>query len=331
MHVMPLLLSDRDVRSVATMRGVIDALAEAFADEATGEVVVGRRANLMLPNGWIRLAAAALPKLGVLGYKEFHLTAGHGVRYSIQLYDYETGRLLALIDGNHITALRTGATGGVALSHLAPEDVGTVGVIGSSSEAKAQLEAFAAVRTARRGLVFSPNPERRQRFCDEMEEVAGFELEPTESPEEVARQADVLLVATYTRQAGPALRGSWLHSGMHVNSIGSTLPVQREIDEQTWAFADMIVLDTPALLEESGDAIAARAAGTIDDRKVVALYDVVAGRVAGRTDGSESTLYKSVGTPLQDIVTGAYVYEEARHNGVGRQVDDYESLKAVGP
>ncbi len=328
---MPLLLTDRDIRSVATMRGAIDALAEAFADEATGDVVVGHRANLMLPNGWIRLAAAALPKKGVLGYKEFHLTAGHAVRYSIQLYDYEAGYLVALIDGNHITALRTGATGGVALTHLAPEDVGIVGVIGSGGEARTQLEAFATVRTAKRGVVFSPNRERRQRFCDEMEEVAGFELRPTESPEEVAREADVLLVATYTRQGGSALSGSWLHPGMHVSSIGSTLPVQREIDEQTWAVADLIVLDTPALLEESGDAIAARAAGTIEDGKVVQLYDVVAGRVAGRRDGSETTLYKSVGTPLQDIVTGAYVYEEARRNGVGREIDDYQSLKELAP
>ncbi len=153
------------------------------------------------------------------------------------------------------------------------------------------------MRTAKRGVVFSPNRERRQRFCDEMAEVAGFELRPAESPEEVAREADVLLVATYTRQGGPALSGSWLHSGMHVSSIGSTLPVQREIDEQTWAVADLIVLDTPALLEESGDAIAARAAGTIEDGKVVQLYDIVAGRVAGRRDASETTLYKSVGTP----------------------------------
>jgi alanine dehydrogenase len=328
---MPLLLSDEDVRSLATMRGAIDALAEAFADEATGEVVVGHRANLMLPTGWIRLAAAALPKKGVLGYKEFHLTAGHGVRYAIQLYDYETGYLLALIDGNHITALRTGATGGVALEHLAPNEVETVGVIGSGGEARTQLEAFVAVCKAKRGVVFSPDRVRRQRFCDEMEQVAGFELRPTEAPEEVAEEADVLLVATYTRQAGPALNGNLLHSGMHINSIGSTLPVQREIDEQTWAVADLIVLDTPALLEESGDAIAARAAGTIDDVKVVQLYDVVAGRVPGRTDGSQTTLFKSVGTPLQDIVTAAYVYEAACRNGVGRRIDDYQSLKELTP
>jgi ornithine cyclodeaminase/alanine dehydrogenase-like protein (mu-crystallin family) len=285
----------------------------------------------MLPNGWIRLAAAALPKNGVLGYKEFHLTAGHGVRYAIQLYDYQTGHLLAVIDGNHITALRTGATGGVALEYLAPEHVGTVGVIGSGSEARAQLEAFAAVRTAKRGFVFSPNRERRQRFCDEMEEVAQLELRPTESAEAAAREADVLLVATYTRPARPALSGSWLHPGMHLNSIGSTLPVQREIDEQTWAMADLIVLDTLALLEESGDAVAARAAGTIDDGKVVQLCDVVAGRAAGRGNGRETTLYKSVGTPLQDMVTAAYVYEEARRNGVGREVEDYQSLKQVAP
>jgi ornithine cyclodeaminase/alanine dehydrogenase len=328
---MPLLLSDEDVRSLVTMRGAIDALAAAFADEAKGDALAGRRANLMLPNGWIRLAAAAMPKRGIVGYKEFHLTAHHGVRYSVQLYDYAAGHLLALLDGNHITALRTGATAGVALQHLAPQRIDAVGVVGSGAEARTQLEAFAAVRRATRGLVFSPNEERRQRFCDEMEKVAGFELRPAASPEEVAREADVLLVATRTGEGGPSLRGRWLHRGMHVTSIGSTLPAQREIDEETWAVADLIVLDTQALLEEAGDAIAARAAGAIDERKIAVLADVTAGHVNGRTQESETTLYKSVGTPLQDIVTAAYVYEEAQRNGVGREVLDYQSLKRSTP
>ena len=96
----------------------------------------------------------------------------------------------------------------------------------------------------------------------------------------------------------PTLQGRWLHPGMHVTSVGSTLPAQREIDEETWALADVIVLDTPALLEESGDAIAARTAGMIDARKIVHLANVVAGQARGRTDERDTTLYKSVGTPL---------------------------------
>jgi alanine dehydrogenase len=324
---MPILLSDEDVRSLATMHGAVDTLTNAFRDEATGDVQIGPRANLLLPNGWIRLAAAAMPKQGILGYKEFHRTEGQGVRYSIQLYDNDDGHLLAMLDGNHITALRTGAAAGVALQYLSPQRIETLAVIGSGSEARTQLEAFAAVATARRGLVFSPNRENRQRFCDEMSDLAGFELRPAASAEEAAREADVVLLATKTGSAGPALLGDWLHPGVHVTSIGSTLPTQREIDERSWVVADLIALDTPTLLDESGDAIAAREAGTIDNAKIVQLADIVAGSSPGRAEDDQITLYKSVGTALQDIATARYVYEEARRSGVGIVIDDYQSLK----
>jgi ornithine cyclodeaminase/alanine dehydrogenase len=208
--------------------------------------------------------------------------------------------------------------------------VAGVGIIGSGSEARTELEALAAVRAVGAARVFSPTPERRERFAREMGERLGIDVTPAGSPQEAIDGCDLVIAATYTKDRGPALLGEWLGPGVHVNSVGSTLPSQRELDEAVWALADRVVVDARAVLTESGDAIAARAAGTLDEGRVVELHDVVTGAQAGRTDPAQTTLYKSVGTPLQDLAVAALVYEGARERGLGTERPDFQSLKPLG-
>lgn len=323
----PLVLTASDVRAVLTMKAAMDTIEDALGSEADGGAIVGGRANLMLKPGWMRLAGAALPKQSVLGYKEFHLIPGSGVRYSIQLYDLHGGQLLAIMDGNDITAIRTGAAAGIAMKHLAPP-AGIVGIIGAGFEARSQLEALSLVRAPEEVHVFSPRPESRERFCEEMAESTGLTIRGFSDPESVVSNADILLVAT-TTGGEVALQGQWLHPGMHVSSIGSTLPAQREIDEQVWAAADRVIVDTFEVLTESGDAIAATEAGTLRKDTITPLANIVAGIETGRSNAEQITLYKSIGTPLQDVAVGAAVYREAAAQGLGTELPDYQSLKTV--
>ena len=99
---------------------------------------------------------------------------------------------------------------------------------------------------------------------------------------------------------------------MHVNSIGSTLPMQREIDTEVWTRCDRVVIDAELLLEESGDAIAAREAGTLNRASVALLGDVVAGRTPGRRDPAQRTMYKSVGSAVQDLALAVLACELAQ-------------------
>jgi ornithine cyclodeaminase/alanine dehydrogenase len=123
--------------------------------------------------------------------------------------------------------------------------------------------------------------------------------------------AHVVAVATNTGTTGPAFFGDWIGDHpVHINSIGSTIPRQREIDERVWDHVERIVIDAALLLEESGDAIAARRLGTIDVSRVVLLGDVITGTSEGRTDPSQRTLYKSVGSALQDLAVAAFVYRQ---------------------
>ncbi|WP_327241113.1 ornithine cyclodeaminase family protein [Streptomyces sp. NBC_01320] len=303
---MTVIIDDATVRQTIDMSTAIEQLRSAYLSFAQGDIVEAARVNIPLPTGFLRLMAASWPSCGLAGYKEFHRCNGQ-VRYTYHLIDQESGENLAMIDANHLTALRTGACGGLAADVLARKDARKLGVIGSGSEARTQIEAIRAVRPIESVVIFSPRVERRESLASELR-AEGIEARTADEPTAAVADADIIAVATNTGTRGPAFAGNWLtRPGVHVNSIGSTLPSQREIDEHTWSAVDRIVIDTALLLHESGDAIAADKAGFLDRERIALLGDVVAGVGRARAD-SERTLYKSVGSPLQDLALAAFVY-----------------------
>jgi ornithine cyclodeaminase/alanine dehydrogenase len=321
------IIDASQVRRLVSMPDAIDALREIYAAFAEGAVLEAARSNLMVPNGFLRLMAAAWPERGVAGYKEFHRFNGQ-VRYTYHLFDAENGETLAILDANHLTALRTGACGGLAADLMAAPEATVLGVIGSGAEARSQIAAIRAVRPIGRIQVFSRRAERRERLCAELD---GVDAVPFDDPRDALAGAQVIAVATNTGRAGPAFEGAWLTApGVHVNSIGSTLPIQREIDAEVWARCDRIVVDAGLLLEESGDAIAAREAGTLDEDRVALLGDVVAGRAPGRTDAAQRTLYKSVGSGVQDLALAILAYERAQPvRAELPSIDDFQTVSVM--
>jgi ornithine cyclodeaminase/alanine dehydrogenase-like protein (mu-crystallin family) len=149
-----------------------------------------------------------------------------------------------------------------------------------------------------------------------------IELEAVATARHAIDEAEILLCAT-GGATELALQGAWLHAGLHINSIGSTAPEQREIAPDVWRVAHRIALDTRRLLHESGDAIAATAESAIDESKIVELNQIVAGLVPGRTDAQQVTLYKSVGTGLQDVAAAYWIYQAAKALGLGSEVPDF--------
>jgi alanine dehydrogenase len=339
---MVLVLGDQDVRQCVNMPEAIAAIESMCRDQAEGKALLAGRVNLALPNGWIRLMPGALISSSVLGYKEFHLTrvadapspTAH-VRYAYHLFDYESGEPLAMMDADYITFMRTAAASGAAIKRLAREDSAVVGIIGSGAEARSHLEATVAVRPIRCARVFSRQPSRREHFADEMSKRLEIEIAPVENVEATIEGADIVVIGTNTAGTGPALAARSLKAaigtGLHINSIGSTLPTQRELEADVWSFADRIVVDSRRLLTESGDGIAASQAGTIDEQKLVELHEVVAGRASGRSTALEVTLYKSIGTGLQDVAVAYAVYCQGVSRGLGRTIEGFHSIKTVEP
>jgi alanine dehydrogenase len=320
---MTLLLTHDDVQAAVVMNDAIAAMENAFSEEAEGAILLPQRINIKAGKGWLRIGPVVMEKSGWMGFKAMNLTPGQGVRYQVHLYAIETGALEAVMDAQYLTTLRTGATSAVATRRLARHEPSLVAVLGSGSEARAQLEAMVATGFVRSARIFSPTVVNRRRLAQEFR-MKGIDAIDVDSAEEAVKDADLVVAAVKSSQT--VLYGRWLRPGMHVNSVGTARRDQREIDPETFERSKCIVVDTKeGVLGEAGDAVAARDA--ICDEKVHNLADLVGGKVAGRTSDTDITLFKSVGTGIQDIALASVVYQRALEKGLGRDLGAFPYLK----
>jgi len=311
-----LMLTDADVDALADWPSAVDALSKAYAQSVNPATVPPR--SMARGDGiWLRGLSAIAPSGSTMGCKLIAASPrARRASYLIALFDQQTMALSALIDGNRITGLRTAATAALAVDRLAPQRPLHVGVIGSGFEARGALECLAAVRQIQSVRVYSPTPASRERFAHSF--LPGLQIQVAESPEAAVQNADVVLCAARSRDETPVLCGAWLPAGATVVSLGSTLPEQREVDEETMARATCIVADMPEeVAHDTGDAISAARAGIDLSTKLVPLADLVAGRLTPRRTKSDIVLYKSVGSALQDIVIAEMLLAGARQHGRG--------------
>jgi alanine dehydrogenase len=321
---MAIMLTAADVYQAADIQGLVGALDEAHRSEYSGKAEISERINLRFGTGWIRLMAAALPDLGIVGYKEFHLISGT-VRFQINLFDIHSGELLACMDGNRLTVLRTAATAGLAAARLAPR-ASVVGIIGSGAEARAQATVISQLLDVERMFVYSPHKEHREQFAEDLSAQLDVDIRPAPDGATAVADADLIMVATNTAGRGPAFFAHWIPATAHVSSTGSTLPEERELDSETWRCSGLIVVDRMQCLEESGDAIEAAKVGMLDTSRVITLAELCSR--LDRDPLPQRTLYKSVGSPLQDVAAAAYVYQRAKAQGLGIELPVFLSVKS---
>jgi len=298
------------------------AAARTAADVRRDPDSSTKRLNLGLPGGWMRVLAASLPALGVFGYKEFHYSPGGVLRYAIHLYSTEDGRPLGIVDASMITTLRTSASAVAAATAYfgdAAEPL-SVGVVGSGAEAQAGLRALAAALPVKVAHVTSRSEVNRSGFAERMSAELGIPVLPVPDAAAAARDADVVYLGTGS--SAVVARAEDLAGVPLVLSIGSTMPDQRELPGEVLAGAAVLVVDTPDVLEESGDAIAAAAVG-LDRSRVRLLGDFIADP-GSRAPGT--TLYKSIGSPEQDLVLARAIVDDMEGLD-GRFVDSLTDLK----
>jgi ornithine cyclodeaminase/alanine dehydrogenase-like protein (mu-crystallin family) len=151
-----------------------------------------------------------------------------------------------------------------------------------------------------------------------------MEIRAVANAQEAVQGAELILAAVKSRE--PVLLGEWLKPGMHVNSVGTARRDQREIDVAVFERSARIAVDTDAgVFGEAGDAVVA--AASIDRTKVRELHALASGQVTGRTNDDEITLFKSVGTGIQDIALAAVIYANARAKGLGTDLGAFPYLK----
>jgi ornithine cyclodeaminase/alanine dehydrogenase-like protein (mu-crystallin family) len=260
---------------------------------------------------------------------KIYSSARDGLRFLIPLFDVQSGNLLALIEADFVGQVRTGAASGLATRLLAGPDARTVGIIGTGLQARTQLEAISLVRKLAEVRACGRDPERRAKFCAEMTARLKILVRAAASAEEAVNGADI--VVTSTTSTHPVVQGRWLKAGMHINAIGANFPQKRELDTDGINRCDVIVADSREQSKlESGDLIQAFADDPSRWNRVQELADVVAGKVAGRTNEKQITLFKSNGIAIEDIVVAGQIYELARKRKVGKEIPMWDKETRSG-
>jgi ornithine cyclodeaminase/alanine dehydrogenase len=315
----PYFVSGEVARRVFHWGDAIEALRAAYSQPAQAGATPPRTVAAV-GKAWLRTLPAIPPSGRYFGAKLMGAgTQGvaAGIEYVIALFDRENGRIAAFLDANNITAFRTAATSALALDLLAPREPARLAVLGSGLEATNHARAFASVRQLKEVVVYSPTPEKRAAFAASLTQELGVPARAADSAAAAVDGAGLVLAAARSRGEQPILFGSWLQPGATVVSIGSTIPQQREIDVSVVERADLIVCDTlEEVLDETGDMLAAEAAGIAFRAKSFSLNDLASGACEARVRAAGVRMFKSVGGGLQDVVVAEVILRKALEAGL---------------
>ena len=312
-----LYLSLADTRRLLAWREVIACLARAY--ERAGDPRAAPPRVVARSDGmWLRALTAISGTGACMGAKIIAKGRPNSADHFIALWDTASGALACLLDGKYVTAMRTAGTTAVAIDRIAHAGPLRVAILGSGREAQTHVQATAAVRTIASLAVYSPTRENRERFASRFSDELSIPCRAAETARAAVDGADLIIAAARSHDETPILQGAWLRPGVLVASIGSTVPEQREVDPEVVRRAHVIVADVPEeVAYETGDMMAARAAGVDFESRMIALSDLVCGRekVSQRVD--DIVLFKSVGSGLQDIAVSELCLAKAREKGIG--------------
>jgi len=211
-----------------------------------------------------------------------------------------TGQVEAvLLDGGHLTNLRTAAAGAVAARHLAPKAPRAIGVLGSGTQARLQADLLRRVTACRELKLWGRDPSRTE-ACARDIEALGFQVEILPSPSAVAAAADLIVATTASHE--PLLGPDDIRPGTHITAIGSDTPEKSELHPALLAKASLVVADSISQCRVRGEVHYALAAGLIDEADLVELGAVASGAATGRRSESDITIADLTGVAVQDIM-----------------------------
>jgi ornithine cyclodeaminase/alanine dehydrogenase-like protein (mu-crystallin family) len=310
------VLDEHTVRRLLPMADCIEAMDGALRSLARGEVYNPLRPVFRPPNEPSLMGLMPAHRAGDAAWwslKALTIVPGNSSRGLdshqgfVALFDGETGEPRVLMNAGGITAVRTAAVSGVATRLLARENVKTLAILGSGTQAVSHLDAMHAVRAFDRVVLWS---------------ASGRSLEGAESvetAEEAVHDADV--ICTTTASAEPVIQREWLKPGVHINAVGSSIPTARELDSQTMVDASLFVDRRESTLNEAGDFLIPQREGLIAPDHIRAeLGEILLGTAAGRTSDDEITLFKSLGIGVEDLAAGELVLQRAEAEDAGTVV-----------
>lgn len=314
------ILTAADVKAALPMRKAIEAVKSAFGQFSARQATVPLRTRFHTEKGVTLLMPAHLKQTGDFALKVVSVYGQNPekglptVTATVLVLDPETGLPLAFMDGDSLTALRTGAAGGLAADLLARKDARRAVLFGAGVQARSQLLAAMEMRNLEEVTIVDPMPAAAERLAGEIESWEGAPtVKLASDPAAAVAGADIIMAATTTTT--PLFDGNLLKPGAHVTGVGSFTPDMQEIDANTVNRARVVVDSREACLAEAGDIILAGA--SIDAE----IGEIVNGTQPGRESDEEITFFKSVGVAVQDAAAAAAVLAAAQAKNLGQIID----------
>ncbi len=314
---MTFLITSKDVQSVLTYSLSLKTVESAFKAFGKGKANQPPKSYLTFKNGDLRSMPAYIntPGMNIAGIKSVTVHPDNHKKFSlptvmatILLTDPKNGFSIAVLDGTHITNMRTGASGGVATKYLSRRNSKVMALVGAGAQAYTQLHHIMLTRKLNEVRVHARSEKSMNKFCKEMSKEYPnviFHSEP--DCKKACCGADI--ITTTTTVSKPIIKKSWIDPGTHINGIGADAEGKQELETGLTKYCK-VVIDEWLQASHSGEINVPISKGKLRKKDIHAeLGEVVAGKKEGRTSDDEITLFDSTGLAIQDVSTAYVVYQ----------------------
>jgi alanine dehydrogenase len=310
------------------MKDAIEAVRVAYSAFAKGRVQMPAVQHLDVHkyNGEVDIKSGFIEDFGLIGTKiasGFYDNVKKGLPPGIAiivLLDLETSMPLAIMDGSHITAYRTGAAGAIAASVLARKNSTRVGILGAGTQGRMQLIALKELFDIQHVRIWDIELNMATKYAEEMSKKLSIDIQIVDRPEKLVDDADILVTVTPSRKA--LIPASAVHDGLHINAIGADGPGKQELDPLIMTHASKIVVDSLSQCIRIGEIQHAIAQGIISKKDVYAeIGEILNGDKMGRENDDELTVFDATGISAQDIAAAKTVFDVATKRGLGKRID----------
>ncbi len=311
------ILSASEVEGALDFSSLVERLREAFRRGAdvplrhhhTVPVTGEPDATLLLMPAWQTDRSIGIKSVTIFpGNGEKGLPAVMGVYL---LLDAKNGSPKALIDGPMLTLRRTAAASALASSYLSRWDASRLLMVGTGALAPHLILAHCTVRQIKQVLIWGRNPDKAAKLAGRVSRALkgqGITVGPCDDLAAAAPEANVISCATLSKD--PLIKGDWLQPGAHVDLVGGFTPEMREADDAAIGKARVFVDTFEGACTEAGDIVQPMQSGLLPKEDIAAdLYELTRGDKAGRRYYDQITLFKSVGTALEDLAAAQLAVE----------------------
>ncbi|WP_101842016.1 ornithine cyclodeaminase family protein [Halobacillus sp. Marseille-P3879] len=309
------VLSAEKVNDLLTMDETIRSIEQFYLDEGQGSVIMpdrmhiedGNNTSLLMPSYYGDYYATKL-----VGVAPDNTSLGKPTIHGLMvLYSRQTMEPLLMCDAMPITALRTGALGGLGMKYLAKEDAASLGIIGTGTQGWSHLQAASTVRSIQSVKVYNRSQDKVAAFIERAKATFPTLHIELASPEEIVRNSDIIVTTTTSEKPVLPELDAESYKGKQIVGVGSFRPAMQEIPDSVLTDADEVYVDAPSAFRESGDMIRAQELG-VDPEQTLSLQEIIERNHRPQNPEEQSIIFKSVGAAIFDLIVTKALYEKIR-------------------